>query len=313
LTASYLGNFSAVNYAWSNGATSNSSSFISGIDNLIYVDITTNSGCSGSDTLMLSTPPEPLDSFIIFAPCDQNDGQIVVNIVGGLPPFKYSINNGLVFQASNTFANLPIGDYNIIVKDSLDCEYEFDAEITTNSSKPDVNFLMPTYNFLGDTIVMVDISLSSADSITWVFPQPLVIIDSSTSAPVIMAPDTGIFIIQMIYHIGSCAITVEKDLFIINQDTTFGNLVNLSGISHFEIYPNPNDGYFSMNLEFYKKQNCVIKVYDAVGNKYFDKSFIDTDLINSNIDFTNRNPSPGTYILKVVSEFDSAYITFIVN
>lgn len=49
------------------------------------------------------------------------DGRLVVNILGGVPPLRYSLNGG-PFESSNVFPNLPPGDYDIVVLDQNGCE-----------------------------------------------------------------------------------------------------------------------------------------------------------------------------------------------
>jgi hypothetical protein len=56
------------------------------------------------------------------------DGSIVINPTSGLSPYQFSIDGGQNFLNSNTFNNLPVGNYNIIVKDASEiCIYEVEA------------------------------------------------------------------------------------------------------------------------------------------------------------------------------------------
>ena len=58
------------------------------------------------------------------------DGSIVINPTSGLSPYQYSIDGGQNFLNSNNFNNLPVGNYNIIVKDASEiCLYEVGALI----------------------------------------------------------------------------------------------------------------------------------------------------------------------------------------
>ncbi len=50
-------------------------------------------------------------------------GQIIVSGSGGTGPYQYSIHNGgATYQPNNTFNNLPVGTYQIRVKDANGCE-----------------------------------------------------------------------------------------------------------------------------------------------------------------------------------------------
>ncbi len=62
------------------------------------------------------------------------DGSIVINPTSGVGPYLYSIDGGQNFVTDNEFLSLPIGDYNVIVKDALGiCLYEVTVPIMFNT------------------------------------------------------------------------------------------------------------------------------------------------------------------------------------
>ncbi len=50
------------------------------------------------------------------------DGEIVINITGGIAPYQYSIDGGTTYQTTPTFVNLSAGSYSIRVLDSSGCD-----------------------------------------------------------------------------------------------------------------------------------------------------------------------------------------------
>ena len=55
----------------------------------------------------------------------QADGSIHILPTSGTPPYQYSIDGGTNFSSSGSFTGLPIGRYNVVIKDSLGiCLYE---------------------------------------------------------------------------------------------------------------------------------------------------------------------------------------------
>ncbi|GAA3628417.1 T9SS type B sorting domain-containing protein [Flavivirga jejuensis] len=85
------------------------------------------------------------------------DGSIVVTASSGVPPYEYSIDNGVTFQTSNVFNGLTVAGspYNVIVRDSKECTYSdtviltepaaliashvvtpFDCNTTTSAAQP---------------------------------------------------------------------------------------------------------------------------------------------------------------------------------
>jgi len=311
LSATYSGTISGISYLWNNGSTTNTASFNSADFSYAIVDVNGDNGCHGTDTVYIEIPPTPVIEFTGFKPCDDGpSGYVVASPVSGLDPFSYSIDNGISFQSSTTFANLYQGTYPILVRDSINCEYSFTAIIDDNSALPTPVFLFSTYNFESDTVAIIDVSNPPADSVVWVFPNDLIVIDANVSAPVIILPDTGIFEITMQAYYGNCLVEISKMIYSSPYDTLNATLYNSNGIKSIELYPNPTTGNFTVEVEFYKSQRSAMAVQDMLGNNYFFQEYDESLIISQDI-FLDLSVLDGSYVLNIVSEFDSASITFI--
>jgi len=53
-----------------------------------------------------------------------NDGQLTINISGGISPFQYSIDGGITYQPTNVFVGLLAGTYDIRVLDDSGCDIQ---------------------------------------------------------------------------------------------------------------------------------------------------------------------------------------------
>ena len=69
----------------------------------------------------LSAPGITLTSSAIPSGCGTMDGNLTMSASGGLPPYMYSINDGIDYQNSEFFSNLSSGSYNLFVKDANGC------------------------------------------------------------------------------------------------------------------------------------------------------------------------------------------------
>ena len=78
------------------------------------------------------------------------------------------------------------------------------------------------------------------------------------------------------------------------------------------IYQNPTTGIFTVSVDFYKKQRVSLSIQDMLGYVYEQQSFDETAII---LETFELSPSAvnGTYVLHIVSEYDAAYITFVLN
>ena len=92
-----------------------------------------------------------------------NDGVITINTNSGLSPFQYSIDGGETFSDSNTFVNLPPGNYNVLVIGASGiCTFEESASVES------CNF------------TSVDIEASTVSSVT------------STNGSIVITPTSGV-------------------------------------------------------------------------------------------------------------------------
>ena len=67
----------------------------------------------------------------------------MINPTSGTGPYLYSIDGGQNFVSSNTFNNLPVGTYNVIVQDNLNiCSFEQAVPIEAEEISNNKEFLV---------------------------------------------------------------------------------------------------------------------------------------------------------------------------
>lgn len=99
-------------YLWSTGATTPSISNV-GVGTY-WVKLKTGD-CTTTQTVKVYPAEQPVISNI-----DISNTKITVTVVGGTPPYKYSMDN-INWQDSNVFTDVARGDGTIYVKDAYDC------------------------------------------------------------------------------------------------------------------------------------------------------------------------------------------------
>ena len=264
-------------------------------------------GCYGTDTISIQIPPYPVIGFQGFQPCGSgNTGSIVATPVSGWFPFEYSIDNGTTYQSSNTISNLGLGTYDIYVRDSLNCEYLFQATIDQTSAVATPLFLFSTYNAQADTVRVIDVSSPAPDSIAWVVSPEIIILEENDSSALLHLPDTGEFSITMDAYFGSCLSSLTKSIHVSELDLNDATLFNSNGIDTLFADPNPTSGTMEVTITLHKEQDVHVQIVDMTSYEHYNQLYPDTDSINFTYSFPMA-ASPGTYIIRVISEFDAAF------
>ena len=79
-------------------------------------------GCIETEFIEVKAYTKPVLNIVSIdsTTCNLDNGEIFANASGGLPPFRYSI-NGNAFDEISEFKNLAHGNFELIVRDSLNC------------------------------------------------------------------------------------------------------------------------------------------------------------------------------------------------
>jgi gliding motility-associated-like protein len=129
-------------------------------------------GCIADDSVLLVLPqlPQAVDAEMIAPLCegDASGSLVVQEVIGGTPPFSYSLNDG-PHQNSPIFDDLLAGNYTLEVIDANGCSYQQtfiipEGTLLTIDIGPDIQLS------LGDSIqleAIVNLPWNLVDSLVW--------------------------------------------------------------------------------------------------------------------------------------------------
>ncbi len=107
-------------YQWSNGATSR---IISDLAPSTYnLSVTDANGCLITGSVNITEPDSLWVTAVNQELLPNGKYKLTMSAIGGTTPYKYKRLPGTSYQSSNVFNNVPIGEYNMIVRDAKLCE-----------------------------------------------------------------------------------------------------------------------------------------------------------------------------------------------
>jgi hypothetical protein len=317
ISTTISGGVPSYSYLWTPGNSTASS--ISNLAAGAYsLKVTDNAGCIKNFPITITEPAALAPIVTARQVCyGLTTGSILVQPVGGTAPFKYSKDNGITFGTDSVFSNLAAGAYQIVVKDAKNCLFSTTATVTVVSSNPNLNFIISSNQHAQDTLTMKEISWVKPDSVLWQFHPAATVIDPNRNEPKIkfLNPDTSnAYWVRLIGYYPNCTYNTQKYLRIypFDPNAVITPADYNRGIKKAELFPNPNNGQFTLNLEFYKLQRVTVYITDITGFIVVPaQTFAPTLQLTKNYLTEMNGKAPGTYFLRIVSDYDSRNLLFV--
>ncbi len=131
-TATVAGGTSPFVYAWSSGGiTQEETGLASGAYSVTVIDF---NGCLVSNSVVVENVQHTVTSSTIDANCGEDNGQIELDVSGGIMPYSYSWNTG---NTNQILSNVGAGIYSVTVLDANACSVVF-TEMLDSISRPQV-------------------------------------------------------------------------------------------------------------------------------------------------------------------------------
>ncbi|MCB9285014.1 MAG: choice-of-anchor L domain-containing protein [Lewinellaceae bacterium] len=129
-------------------------------------------GCSASDEVVVTENVPANPDYVPGQPlCYGDNGQIqILGVLGGTPPYIYSIDGGNTFQSTPLFINLTPGTYTIVVQDALGCETAPETQTIVTPVPVEISLEGIIQMQLGESVqlqALVNLPEENIQLITW--------------------------------------------------------------------------------------------------------------------------------------------------
>jgi hypothetical protein len=281
-------------YLWNTGSTASNIANIAAGD--YSVTITDNAGCialqnftvENSELLTLD-----LGNDIVLCQGQSYVFDTTIDDLGA--NYQWISTNG--FSSTDAMVDLvDAGEYNLTITNSNGCIATDSITISTTNQVISADFLVPTQAFVGETIVVVDVSEPVPDTVSWSFSQGTTVVFQNEDYAELKFEQEGVYTLSMTTTKGSCQETLTKEI-IVQPSTDFGmdQDTNISFIKEFKLYPNPNNGVFKAQVELQQQATISIKIINLTSNAIMSAKVLenqDTYIIDYNI-----NTALGVYLV----------------
>jgi len=202
------------------------------------------------------------------------DGQISVLVNGGEGPYTYSLDD-ITYQNENVFYDLAPGSYSFFVKDSDGHKQKTNPIILLDPNPLVLNASVSGNNLIAVASGGTGNLLYSIDNQNW--QSEFNFSDLENGTYTVWVRDNN-----------DCTVSETVS---ISLTTSVNNLLNPSA---FEIYPNPNQGIFKLDIKEELGENINIRIFDNQG-KLIEQQVLKNSLSNISQTINLAHLSNGVY------------------
>ncbi|MBW8687741.1 T9SS type A sorting domain-containing protein [Chitinophaga rhizophila] len=250
-------------YNWSNGAVT------AGVEKLnggTYAVVMKDAkGCELSDQTII-TMPEAILVNLGFRDTVLCVGQ-QLHLSAGNPGKTYLWQSDAGFTSVSQQATVgETGNYTLKVTDQYGCFTETPFSLTTSLEALTAEFLVSTYNAVGDTVVIMDVSRPKPVSVTWSLPADGRDAGSNADGSIrqMIFDQPGTYRIDLVARLGECAASSSKEITILpkEQQADIDSLIGYreSLIKDVVVSPNPASSQFKVDIKLSKTADVQVRV-----------------------------------------------------
>ncbi len=245
-------------YLWNDGQTTGTASGLA--PGTYTVMITDANGCVGTEsTTIVAGQVAVLSTTTTDVSCGLiDDGTAVATLSGGVQPITYTWSNGTVSQG---VAGLNIGTYTVTATDALGCTATGSVTINDPNINADVMPSQVVINLAVNPTVQFTDNSVGATSWMWDFG------DGTTSTmqnPSHTYTAIGTYTVTVTVSNGQCSDTQVITITVVDTSTGFDDW---TGLTSFELYPNPTTGKFTLELSLSQSSDLMVSVINPLGQE----------------------------------------------
>ncbi len=295
-------------YQWSNGVLADSTGAVPSGEYTLTVN--DDKGCEATKLFTVTDPPSMQPNLPdLITLCTNQTYMADAGVPGKY--FVWLSNNGFSATTAKVELVLP-GEYYLMVTDDNGCIGRDTLRIDSYAGVIDADFLMTDKAFVGDTIVLIEMSWPIPQSIEWIYPVASFSEIFRNEYSVLLIPQQeGTFNIGLVTFAGPCTQYLEKPIIIGPALPSNGTSKdNLPLFKEVVAYPNPNNGNFELFIDMNRESNIMVEVFTMYGKRILLKEYrgLSTYRVPTTI-----NQISGMYLVRVTSGSETRSLRVVIQ
>ncbi len=310
INTTLAGGMPPFNYTWQQGSDN---AFLQDLPAGTYqLEVADDEGCKATAEVTINEP-DNIDLGDPVTICQEQDYPLDVSQPDAV---AYQWIGPGDFSSDQPLVNFTeAGTYQLTLTLSDGCEMSDDFVLNYNDILFETNFLIASAAEVGDTVRLIEVCYPAPDSVNWQIDNRANILQMDKHRPLISFDQAGEYPINMAASYSGCIDSLTKTVkfYELGEMPEQGARMKLgiAGIRAIQVYPNPNQGAFTLELHLYQPDDVMFFLYDLNGNEI--------TRIQRGGEVRYEEPvalgsyRPGIYILKAVAANDEKNIRIMIN
>jgi len=294
------GNPGGYTYLWSTGSTGTSLSNIKAGTYQIIIKDTKN--CTLVQDIVLPDPP----LFTVDAGGDRTicvGQKLKVKAQEDNAAYLWTSDAGYSSTDREVILTIP-AKYTLKVVSHNGCEAADSFMLSTSNDLLKADFLMAAEAHAGDTVILIDVSWPVPEAIDWSLPPAAKIVTQDDVYAKVIFESPGDYQVILNTHLGECIDNYTKSITIL-EGTSTGGRQEARLVQRFDIYPNPNAGSFTVQVEFSESVNGRLRLISTSGKRVLQETL--TDQSTYTLQTALQYIPAGIYFLILEAENETLY------
>ncbi|QSE98718.1 T9SS type A sorting domain-containing protein [Fulvivirga lutea] len=288
------GGVGGYSFEWSDGQNGNiATGLCAGIQELTIRD---RNGCAFTTTFDLGQPDKITETGIPEHEILCEGQTVTLNPGPTWSGHIWESDNGFYSEETSVTLSDP-GNYYLSVFSENNCLVQDTFLLENRDDILEAHFLMATEAEVGDTVVIVEISWPEPDNITWEIPSAAREISSGSFFKELVFEESGNHSVGLNATIGECEDFYSKSIRIFGRGElrTNGRSASEELIKQFIIYPNPNDGEFTIRVLLSTVDDVELSIV-SLQNGLIESKYLGQEANEYNVEFNLPQLVKGVYL-----------------
>ncbi|NDW11008.1 T9SS type A sorting domain-containing protein [Dysgonomonas sp. 520] len=264
------------------------------------VRVTDTNGCFMQETYTL-TQPDPVvveleDDFVL---CKGQSKTISGNANFENVSYKWTNATGNVVSETESLNINKAGTYTLTATTPEGCYGSDDITVEESDDVVTPDFVIASRVANNTQVYAVNLTLTPSDSIKWIIPEDVSILEESQDRVALSFPENGEYIIGMAVYKNMCSDMLYKTVSVVDPEDVGEDGSQEPFLKRFIVSPNPNNGEFRVIVELREQADYQLYLFDMSG-KLVERKEIKGGINEATL-FSRTGVASGTYFLRFVS------------